>query len=146
MNATTSKTIKAAVIAAAISATVGTVGLAVAGSQQKAGARPEGINADMIYMPAKGNGVCNAVQGKRDSCMADVVVNYADGVKRSGFGVFVGQDLIATDYELVTGHGDSHAVKPNDGHTYTVALSDGTTRKAVPWAFVPGSVAVLRMQ
>jgi hypothetical protein len=143
MKETTRKTIKAAVIAAAISATVGIVGLAVAGSQQKDSTRKQ-INADMIYMPANGNGVCNVIQGTSNSCMVDVVVTYADGVKRSGFGVFVGNNLIATDYELVTGHGDSHAVKPKDGHTYTVVLSDGTTHKAEPWAFVPGSVAVLQ--
>ena len=115
-------------------------------SADQASARPEGVNLDMIYMPSKGNGVCTADQGKRDSCMVDVVVTYADGVTRKEFGVYVGRDLIATNYELVTGHGDSHAVKPGDGHAYTVALSDGTTRKALPWAFVPGSVAVLRMQ
>lgn len=179
MNETTRKTIKAAVITAALSATVFVpVGLAVAGTPQASGepspitkafnagkaaiqgifapaktastdqasARPEGVNLDMIYMPSKGNGVCTADQGKRDSCMVDVVVTYADGVTRKEFGVYVGRDLIATNYELVTGHGDSHAVKPGDGHAYTVALSDGTTRKALPWAFVPGSVAVLRMQ
>jgi len=112
-----------------------------ADSQDKA----EGVNPDMIYMPGKGNGVCNENQGKRDSCMADVVVTFADGVKRTGFGVFVGHNLIATNYELTTSHGD-HAAKPGDGHSYTIALSDGTTRMAVAWAIVPGSVTVLRMQ
>lgn len=179
MNETTRKTIKAAVITAALSATVFVpVGLAGAGTPQASGepspiakssntskaaikgifapaktatadqvsARPEGMNMDMIYMPAKGNGVCDSEQGKRNSCMVEVVVNYADGIARKAFGVYVGHDLIATDYELVTGHGDSYAVKPGDGHAYTIALSDGTTRKALPWAFVPGSIAVLRMQ
>jgi len=104
------------------------------------------INLDMIYMPAKGNGVCNDQQGARNSCMATVRITNANGGKREGFGVFVGNDLIATDYELVTRHADGHAVKADDGHTYTVYLSDGTERAAKPWAFVPGAVAVLRMQ
>ena len=152
------ETIKAAIITAVLSATMFVpVGLAVAGTPRifapaktasagQASARPEGVNLDMIYMPSKGNRVCSADQGKRDSCMVDVVVTYADGVTRKAFGVYVGHDLIATNYELVTGHGNNHAVKSDDGHAYTVALSDGTTRKALPWAFVPGSVAVLRMQ
>ena len=106
--------------------------------------KAEGVNLDMIFMPGKGNGVCNDDQGKRDSCMADVVVTFADGVKRTGFGVFVGHNLIATNYALTTGH-DDHAAKPGDGHSFTIALSDGTTRKAVPWAIVPGTVTVLRM-
>lgn len=180
MNETTHKAIKAAVIAAAISATIVVpVGLAVAGPPQDTGtpsaivqalnagkaaitgifagakkpataaqatARPDGVNLDMIYMPGQGNGVCSADQGKRDSCMVDVVVTYGDGVKRTDFGVFIGHNLIATNYELVSGHDDGHAVKPDDGHVFTVALSDGTTRKALPWALVPGTVAVLRMQ
>jgi len=104
------------------------------------------INLDMIYMPAKGNGVCNDQQGARNSCMATVRITDANGGKRDGFGVFVGNDLIATDYGLVTGQGDGYAVKPDDGHTYTIYLSDGTERAAKPWAFVPGAVAVLRMQ
>lgn len=178
MKETTRKTIKTAVVTAALSATVFVpVGLAMASTSQTSGepspinkafnagkaalqaifapaktasadqvsARPEGVNLDMIYMPNKGNGVCAADQGKRDSCMVDVVVTYADGVTRKAFGVYVGRDLIATNYELATGRGDSYAVKPDDGHAYTVALSDGTTRKALPWAFVPGSVAVLQM-
>ncbi|PXX73681.1 hypothetical protein [Rivihabitans pingtungensis] len=152
-----SKTILKKTIAAVITAMVFfPVSPSVAGTPQAANAgkaaaktvnaRPEGVNLDMIYMPSKGNKICTADQGQRDSCMVDVVVTYADGVTRKEFGVYVGRDLIVTNYELVTGHGDTHAVKPGDGHAYTVALGDGTTRKALPWAFVPGSVAVLRMQ
>lgn len=146
---TTRTTLITAIIAAAIGIAVIplTAGAAkVAKAEVKQNARPEGINLDMIYMPPKDNGICNDAQGAANSCMVDVVVTYADGVKRKGFGVLVGHDLIATDYELVTGHGESHAVKPGDSHTYTVALSNGTTRQAKPWAFVPGTVAVLRMQ
>jgi len=104
------------------------------------------INLDMIYMPAKGNGVCNDQQGARNSCMATVRITDVNGGKRSGFGVFIGNDLIATNIDLVTVHGDGHLVKSDDGHTYTIHLSDGTERAAKPWAFVPGAVAVLRMQ
>ena len=144
-------TIRAAVLTGVCSAILfGPLAVAAAQIDKPASAptqaRANGINPNMIYMPAKGNGICNDQQGARDSCMADVRVTYADGVKREGFGVFIGHNLIATNYELVTGHGDGHAVKPDDGHTYTVALSDGTTRKAKPWAFVPGTVAVLQMQ
>lgn len=152
MKQTTLKTIRTAVLAGVCSAIV-FVPLAFAAAKidkqasvPTQSARANGINSEMIYMPGKGNGVCNDQQGARDSCMADVRVTYADGVKREGFGVFIGHNLIATDYELVTGRGDGHAVKPDDGHTYTVALGDGTTRKAKPWAFVPGAVAVLQMQ
>jgi hypothetical protein len=117
-----------------------TVAMGKLSNQQKS------INLDMIYMPARGNGVCNDQQGARNSCMATVRITNVNGGKREGFGVFVGNDLIATDYEIVTRHADGYAVKPDDGHTYTVYLSDGTERAAKPWAFVPGAVAVLRMQ
>jgi len=105
-----------------------------------------GINLDMIYMPGKGNGVCNDENGAKNSCMVDVIVTDANGGIRSGFGVFVGNGLITTNYDLVTGiQANGFAVKPGDGHTYTVTLGDGTKREARPWAFVPGTVAVLRM-
>ncbi len=140
------KTTISIIAAVVISTAVFLPSVIAAAKDKQQNAQPKSVNLDMIYMPAKGNGVCNGQQGTSDSCMASVRITDANGGKREAFGVFVGNDLIATDYDLVTVQSDGYAVKPGDGHTYTIVLSDGTTRAAQPWAFVPGTVAVLRMQ
>jgi len=132
-------------ISAGAALLVSTMAISATPTPTKA-AQEVAINLNMIYMPGKGNGVCNEAQGAKDSCMATVAVVYGDGVKREDFGVFIGNDLIATNIGLVTGRSDGHAVKPGDKSSYTIVFSDGSTRKAVPWAFVPGNVAVLKMK
>lgn len=82
-----------------------------------------------------GGAICTKNPDLVGNCLVELQVRQADGTARDEVGVYVGNNMIALPH--------NGAAKGADSAVYTVALSDGTTRPALPWTATPRAQGVV---